>query len=74
MLQVVRAMEKYGKSVSTRPRVKDHERSKDISDMDPVKLQSTFTPDFDREKGKAGSQAPGCGIFGLWMSWMSWTV
>ncbi|CAL1150989.1 unnamed protein product [Cladocopium goreaui] len=24
----------------------------DISDMDPVKLQSTFTPDFDREKGK----------------------
>ena len=23
--------------------------------MDPVKLQSTFTPDFDREKGKAGS-------------------
>ena len=24
----------------------------DISDMDPAKLQNTFTPDFDREKGK----------------------
>ena len=29
----------------------------DISDMDPVKLQSTFTPDFDREKGKVRNWA-----------------